>query len=704
MRKILCFALIVGVYSIQFAQVISPEEREILQLQDQRSLGEGKLLSYLRDKDEMLRYRAAIALANIQNPATIEALAISMKDPMSKVRAAAAFALGQIGSQQADGALLSAVSNENDAMVLSRILEAIGKSSSPRSLDSVLNLDAMKPGLFPAKDIALCIARFAIRQIKTERSIRKCFDLTQNKSPEVRSAALFALWRSAPHGFIDLEISQEKDRLIRLAEDSDPMIRMNLATLLSRSKSKDAVEILDTLEQTELKTNDWHAWVQIVRARTLLAAEDKNVFMKYLQYLEMKNDQVKISALQALATLPSNLMSQSDEVDSIRQTICRYAGVHSGENETVRGEALVTLGKHFPDELNQFYGWIADTHVTPRLKAKLLEGIAQQITREHLNILLAHLNHESIRVAMAAWDFVKPMLISVANKSPDFDSTAEFKLFRNVIEDANIALVKRDIGLTTVISNLFADTVVWKNIKDRGLSGKIIDAFIMACDSLKNPDDAEAKQSIIRALETMDTLRTVPFLENVLSDPNPAVAAEAAASLHRLTGKDFSARLAQYTIPKRTEEDWNLLESILPEQRVCITTNKGVLIIELMKEHAPFTVVNFMKLIKNHFYDGLCFHRVVPNFVVQGGDPRGDGWGGPGYTMRTEVSLVNYERGSCGMASAGKDTEGCQFFITHISTPHLDGRYTIFAKVVEGMGVADRLQIGDTIQSVRIVR
>jgi cyclophilin family peptidyl-prolyl cis-trans isomerase len=336
--------------------------------------------------------------------------------------------------------------------------------------------------------------------------------------------------------------------------------------------------------------------------------------------------------------------------------------------------------------------------------AKLLEGIAQQITREHLNILLAHLNHKSVRVAMAAWDFVKPMLISVANKSLAFDSTAEINLLHNVFENASIALAKRDIGLTTVIANLFVDTLVWKNNKDHGLNDKIIGAFMMAFDSLKNPGDTEAKKSIIQALEVMDTLRSVPFLENVLSDPNPAVAAEAAASLHRMTGRNYSARLAQYTIPKRTEEDWNLLESILPDQKVRITTNKGVIIIELMKEHAPFTVLNFVKLIKNNFYDGLCFHRVVPDFVVQGGDPRGDGWGGPGYTMRTEVSLVNYKRGSCGMARAGKDTEGCQFFITHISTPHLDGRYTIFAKVVEGMEVADSLQIGDTIQSVRIIR
>jgi cyclophilin family peptidyl-prolyl cis-trans isomerase len=146
------------------------------------------------------------------------------------------------------------------------------------------------------------------------------------------------------------------------------------------------------------------------------------------------------------------------------------------------------------------------------------------------------------------------------------------------------------------------------------------------------------------------------------------------------------------------------LESIKPQQRVRIVTHRGELTLELMKEQAPFTVLNFVKLIKKGFYNGLYFHRVVPDFVVQGGDPRGDGWGGPGYTMRTEISTANYERGSCGMASAGKDTEGSQFFITHVSTPHLDGRYTIFAKVVQGMEVVDRLQIGDSIQTIQLVQ
>jgi cyclophilin family peptidyl-prolyl cis-trans isomerase len=131
-----------------------------------------------------------------------------------------------------------------------------------------------------------------------------------------------------------------------------------------------------------------------------------------------------------------------------------------------------------------------------------------------------------------------------------------------------------------------------------------------------------------------------------------------------------------------------------------LRTNKGTIRLRLLKEDAPFTVLSFVKLVRKKFYDGLTFHRVVPDFVIQGGDPRGDGWGGPGYAIRSEFSMASFTRGAVGIASSGKDTEGCQFFITQVPAPHLDGRYTVFAKVIEGQDVVDRIQIGDTITEI----
>lgn len=132
--------------------------------------------------------------------------------------------------------------------------------------------------------------------------------------------------------------------------------------------------------------------------------------------------------------------------------------------------------------------------------------------------------------------------------------------------------------------------------------------------------------------------------------------------------------------------------------RVHCETERGTFVIQLDGEHAPNTCAAFLDLISRGFYEGLSFHRVVPDFVVQGGDPRGDGWGGPGYTIRSEWSELPYTRAAVGIAHDGKDTGGSQFFVTLSEQPHLVGRYTIFGQVVEGMDVVDQIQVGDTFR------
>lgn len=128
------------------------------------------------------------------------------------------------------------------------------------------------------------------------------------------------------------------------------------------------------------------------------------------------------------------------------------------------------------------------------------------------------------------------------------------------------------------------------------------------------------------------------------------------------------------------------------------------MIVELYEEAAPNTVANFEKLANTEFYDGLTFHRVIPDFVIQGGCPDGTGAGGPGYTIKceTEGNPHKHQRGTLSMAHAGKDTGGSQFFVCHSPQPHLDGRHTVFGKVVEGVDTVDRVRVGDIMQSVRV--
>src|SRR3569623_3319883 len=132
-------------------------------------------------------------------------------------------------------------------------------------------------------------------------------------------------------------------------------------------------------------------------------------------------------------------------------------------------------------------------------------------------------------------------------------------------------------------------------------------------------------------------------------------------------------------------------------------TSKGSIVVELFPKDAPNTVNNFVFLVKDGFYNGLKFHRVIPDFMIQGGCPQGTGTGGPGYKFKDEANNgVRHERGVLSMANAGPNTNGSQFFITHVATPWLDGKHTVFGKVVDGMDVVDKVAQGDKIKSVKI--
>ena len=137
---------------------------------------------------------------------------------------------------------------------------------------------------------------------------------------------------------------------------------------------------------------------------------------------------------------------------------------------------------------------------------------------------------------------------------------------------------------------------------------------------------------------------------------------------------------------------------------ITMETSRGTIEIELYPEHAPNTVNNFVFLAGEGFYDGVIFHRVIDNFMIQGGDPTGTGSGGPGYKFDCEVAdnPLKHERCVISMANAGRNTNGSQFFITHLPTPHLDGNHTVFGKVIKGDDVVDAIEQDDTMIRVSV--
>jgi peptidyl-prolyl cis-trans isomerase B (cyclophilin B) len=219
-------------------------------------------------------------------------------------------------------------------------------------------------------------------------------------------------------------------------------------------------------------------------------------------------------------------------------------------------------------------------------------------------------------------------------------------------------------------------------------------------------EESDVRLAALGALARLGGPKSLPALRRALAAPDPRERAAARAALDSLAARGVpidkklrqaakNSETVEGTMPVGSAPEVFPLAEPPPARRARIVTPRGAIELELLPEVAPMAVESFVRLALGGFYARAIFHRVVPNFVIQGGCPRGDGWGGPGYALRGEISPESYGVGTVGMADAGLDTAGSQFFITHSPQPHLDGRYTVFARVVAGMGVVDRIQQGD---------
>jgi cyclophilin family peptidyl-prolyl cis-trans isomerase len=232
----------------------------------------------------------------------------------------------------------------------------------------------------------------------------------------------------------------------------------------------------------------------------------------------------------------------------------------------------------------------------------------------------------------------------------------------NLISDFNetITLLIKDAdeGALSIIANAILE-------KQITIESNYRDLFVEAQSKLKLPQEMEAYIDISKVLAMIDKTT-------------------------------YKKPLPEWNHPI----NWDYVSKIREDQKIKVTTNQGEFIIQMNVNEAPGSVASILKLVEEGFYNGKYFHRMVPNFVVQGGCPRGDGFGGVNYTIRSEFSSLKYSTGAVGLASSGPDTESCQWFVTHCPTPHLDGRYTIIGYVVKGMETIHKLGVGDKMIKV----
>jgi len=267
-------------------------------------------------------------------------------------------------------------------------------------------------------------------------------------------------------------------------------------------------------------------------------------------------------------------------------------------------------------------------------------------------------------------------------KMPDTDQIArKYLLANDVIVRGTGAEILGNLTPSKANTRALIDALP-QALGDRDLN----DAALAILDALAKQKNDEANAAIKTALDSSDHL----------------IRRKAVALLKANGVGDFSDRIG--TVKTRnTEADYRrAIARIGKRVAGTVETSKGSFVIEFLPEDAPLTVDNFIQLAKKGFFNGQTIPRVVPNFVIQAGDPRGDTNGGPGYQIRCEINELPYERGAVGMALSGKDTGGSQWFVTHSPQPHLDGGYTVFGQVIRGMEVVDNIARVDVIRRVTI--
>ncbi|MDH5365899.1 MAG: peptidylprolyl isomerase [Cyclobacteriaceae bacterium] len=436
----------------------------------------------------------------------------------------------------------------------------------------------------------------------------------------------------------NINISNHLDSIIGSAiYDKSPFVRMASANALRNDKSDKTIQ---AISKSIVKDHDYRVRINALRAMNSYELVD----FQEVAFSALFDENVNVAI--TAATLLKNRGHES-----ITKRLVLVAD--SIENWRVRSQLLgAALKINFQDE--QFI---------EKIKSKYLESTNNYEKAELLTMLSnSFLAYEFIvtetfseKAKVISTSGINALAnLRAANDFPDELSLPLADVFKQAILSGDLAM----IGVaTSTISN---PDYNYRSLYDT------VDFLYQAKNKLELPKDNEGMQTLQAAIDFFEENDSVKPVKNKYNHPI----------------------------------NWELVKTIPSRHKMRINTEKGSIIMEMLVEDAPGSVANFIELVRKGYYNGKKFHRVVPNFVAQGGCNRGDGWGGEDYSIRSEFAPIKYSEGYIGMASAGKDTEGTQWFITHSPTPHLDGRYTIFARVYEGMDIVHELEIGDEIISV----
>lgn len=648
---------------------------QLLRLQDRREFDLAALQRSARDPDSLIRAQAAVAIGRIGDRAGVPLLVPLLDDPDTTVRAQAAFSLGMLRDSSAADELarrveaFPAVASGADQVEIVTALAKIGGPAAGRAMDALLQRHppAGSPS-DPATSVALLEAWRLGRRAPAARLVEY-----------VHSGS--GVWRrNAAYSASRLRLAAAAGAFLEAAVDSDSLTRSFAARGLTASLA-DSAHLAPAAFEGALRTliGDSAAQVRISALRSLATFRDSSVAGLAQSRLADRDPNTVVQAITTLGTLGGSHAIQALE-DRVAQ----------GATFAVRHAALLALAQAAPARvLAVGSGWRTDADW--RLRAALAEALGASATdsaRAALGVMSADSDARVVAAALAALGQVVPK------------GDAALRAL------ARSRLAHPDPFVRAAATDLL----------DRELDPTLVPDFVAAYRRAEREEMNDARLAAVRALADIAAVDAAArarvvrdFLAVVPRSADYLVRRAVADGVGSATGQQYWGDV--YPIETgRSIADYRDVASrlwypalqggVLPQ--VTIETDRGALVLILYATDAPLTVQNFLRLVDRHYFDGSRWHRVVPNFVIQDGDPRGDGNGGPGWVIRDEINQRRYGRGAVGMALSGPDTGGSQFFITHSPQPHLDGGYTVFGQVLRGDAVLDQIVQGDRIR--RIVR
>lgn len=613
------------------------------------------LLSYFNDENPTYRFLAARAFASFQDPQALDSLNILLNDPIVKVRAMAAYSIGQIRESSSEKDLLAGF-RQRDTMSVDNsangtILEAIGKLGKNGLAEYMVDADGYRENdTLLLQGRAKALYQFALRGITSPKITEHAVNSVRNYNID-RTTRLFSAHYLARAN--DLNIEKVKFQIAEaFVDENDIYIKMALASALKHTDDKEIqVTLLDQLELEQ----DYRIKCNIIRTLGnydyILSAE------KITKLIRDPNIHIARSAIEFIQN------------KGIKEDVLYYRQI---AKDSLPWQVKADLYKTINNLLPYYYS--KTINATRWHIQKLIESETDTLALSHYIRSLANdpgsypylikfaENNDNVLTNTAIVETLGQILAST-NFNGNFQGYSRFH--RNKIwELLKSALDSKDEGMIAAVADAIANTGTELHT--------LIDSteFLFETKaSLNNPAQIESIHAIDKAIATLRGV-TKPNLTEVEGAKLP---------------------------------NWEKLKDISHKTTAIIKTDKGPFTIEFYLNEAPGTVINFIELAQKGYYNDKIFHRVVPNFVIQTGSPRGDNYGGENYVIKSDVPPLSYnEEGYVGMASAGLHTESTQWFVTHSPTPHLDGKYSIFGKVTNGMDVIHNIQVGNKILDIII--